>query len=43
MGADHAGEPAEQLGDGKAEDQAVEGEEEAEAVDASPPAASSRA
>jgi hypothetical protein len=31
-------EPAQQLGQGKAEDQAVEGDEVVEAVDACPPA-----
>jgi len=36
VGADHAGKAAEQLGHGQAEDQAVEGEEEAEAIDLRP-------
>ena len=37
VGADHAGEAAEQLGDGELEDQAIEGEEEAELVQSGPP------
>ena len=39
MRADHPRKAAEQLGHGKAEDQAIEGEEEAEAVDGVPPRA----